>query len=399
MTVNLSVFNYPIYSFKKNLSSYFTTQQKILVVAAIALSCLAASYLFFRDYFSKKHQIAPIVQKQNIAENDAPKELIKPKPVKLDLPEQQEDFISQLQSQQALVTDARLSQELSGWRVHGKKIGEQNQTLEQYIHIKKAKGEAWPNRHSLYIQRLGNFSAIDLKIIAITADYLSIFHRIPVHELEETLTMDQLKERYLQGYDNKSYQVPLGYHQFLSGQFKKTFPREDQRYLGEVVLELMRIVILPTLQKPSDLLAFTDQDLFTFQLQNFVFGCASSNIGIWSNARFGNPKESPAAFQSCLLRMMKIAAHEFGHMRGLPHCTDYVCNMGGYMNLPELDERPLLYCMQDMAKICYLTHTDLSEHHQALLNFFKNFNQTYELNCDFTKEIDTLTNRLKQIVA
>ncbi|MBA3239052.1 MAG: hypothetical protein H0T62_11990 [Parachlamydiaceae bacterium] len=118
----------------------------------------------------------------------------------------------------------------------------------------------------------------------------------------------------------------------------------------------------------SLLIAFTNEDLFAKSLTNYVFGLASltEGVGIWSNARFGNPKNSVQSFQKCLLRMMKISAHEFGHMRGLPHCTDFKCNIGGYMSTLELDERPLLYCLQDTAKICFLSQVSLSDYHQNL---------------------------------
>jgi hypothetical protein len=81
-------------------------------------------------------------------------------------------------------------------------------------------------------------------------------------------------------------------------------------------------------------------------------------------------------------------------MRGLTHCTDFECNIGGYMNLQELDSRPLLYCLQDTAKICFLTHTSMLHQHKKLLLFFQNFNKVYHLNCDFSKEIQTLKERI-----
>ena len=92
--------------------------------------------------------------------------------------------------------------------------------------------------------------------------------------------------------------------------------------------------------------------------------------------------------------MMKISAHEFGHMRGLSHCTDYECNIGGYMSSTELDRRPLFYCLQDTAKICSLGQTSLLGYHKNLLKFFLNFNTKYETNCDLSKEIDTLKGRI-----
>jgi archaemetzincin len=46
---------------------------------------------------------------------------------------------------------------------------------------------------------------------------------------------------------------------------------------------------------------------------------------VWSLARNGDPTESPEAFRIALLRAMKIAVHETGHMFSLEHCTAYRC--------------------------------------------------------------------------
>lgn len=298
------------------------------------------------------------------------------------------------------------------WRAYGQKIGEENQTFEEYVELKKETN--WPDQRSLEIKHIGTFSDLDLKIVKMTSDYLAIFHQLPVNIQADVMTMQQLKEKYNQiieakiealreaGDQEKADNVKMFHEEGILPWIQKDFPRDDGRYAGDLALDLMKRVYKDQVPDQSEqIIAFTSEDLFTMYLSNFVFGCASltAGMGIWSNARFGDPDKSLTAFESCLKRMMKISAHEFGHMRGLPHCTDYECNMGGYMNLQELDDRPLLYCAQDTAKIAYLTHTDLLKLHQEVLGFFQNFNQTYQVNCDFSSEIRTLKIRIAKLQA
>ena len=332
-------------------------------------------------------------------------------------PINEEDFTAHLQRDKSLIQelDVKLGEPLPlSWREYGKRHGECNQTLDGFINDHK--GADWPDQRPLYIQRLGTFSETDLKIIAITCDYLNIFHCIPIQLQDNILKMEELKEKYLliskekleqfqsnpQGEERKipRYQA---WHQHRVDRIANSFPRDNGQYDGALILDVMHEVLQPALgenpKKAKQLIAFTSHDLFTPDLNNFVFGCASlmTGVGVWSEARFGNPADGTEAFKNCLMRMMKISAHEFGHMRGLPHCVDYECNIGGYMSLKELDSRPLLYCVQDMAKIAYLTQTPLLQMHQKLLNFFQNFNQTYGLNCDFSKEIRVLNARIQKL--
>ncbi len=307
--------------------------------------------------------------------------------------------------------DVHLGEPQKGtWREYGRNHHEINQTLERYFEQRKY--HLWPDKRSLEVKHIGDFTDLDLKIVKITSDYLAVFHQLPVNINEEKMTMQRLKEGYQrameakiekirqEGGEETADRVKTFYEDAMLPWIQTSFPRKNGQYAGDLALDLMKEVYKSQetiLQK--QMITFTSEDLFTMALQGFVFGCASltSGVGIWSKARFGDPSQSPAAFERCLKRMMKISAHEFGHMRRIEHCTDYECNMGGYMNLTELDERPLLYCAQDTAKIAYLTHTDLLDLHQQVLKFFQNFNQTYQLNCDFSAEIRTLKARIAKL--
>ena len=47
---------------------------------------------------------------------------------------------------------------------------------------------------------------------------------------------------------------------------------------------------------------------------------------------------------------MRLATHEFGHMRGINHCTQYKCTMQGTNSLKESDKIPLTFCAQAWRK-------------------------------------------------
>lgn len=287
------------------------------------------------------------------------------------------------------------------WREYGKKVKETNQTFEEYT--RRVNQLALPNT-SLQIQLLGTFSDTDRKILRITCDFLNIFHCLPQIRMEQdALKIKKLKEKYSQAvvaglqqidsHKKRRIKVYNEWHEKIAKGLEKSFPREDGKYDGALLLELLE----STKDRKEKLIAFTDHDLFIPELSNFVFGCAQGEVGVWSNHRFGNPRRNMEAFKTCLLRMMKISTHEFGHMRGIRHCVNYECNIGGYISRKELDERPLFYCVQDMAKIALLTQTSLLELHQNLLEFFQTFPQKYGFECDFNKEIKVIKARIAKL--
>ncbi len=122
------------------------------------------------------------------------------------------------------------------------------------------------------------------------------------------------------------------------------------------------------------MLTFTASDLFPGPEWNYVFGMASLNdrVGVWSIHRLGNPDNSREEYQQCLIRTLKLASHETGHMFSMPHCTKYECNMSGVNHLGETDRRPLDACPECMAKICWGLKYNPAERYQKLAEFFKN---------------------------
>lgn len=387
----------------------------VIVTFPLTLIALAVKWL-------KKEELQTVAL-QNLEHNESESPILIESPKeegeRKNISEKKAEFAELIQKELACVhdLDKKLPEPEEGsWRAYGEQIDEFNQTLSDYISMR---GEwcIWPDRDPLYIQQLGAFSEVDLRIISITSDYLKIFHNLPIKFCKTVLTMEQLKDKYLEILREKIHEPRLTdkekkrgimrekYYEKIQKQMNDSFPRTNGQYDAELALDCMKFALTSKMKEESkenvDIIAFTNEDLFTPQLTNFVFGCGRlfGGEGIWSKARFGDPSEGPEAFQKALLRMMKISAHEFGHMRMLTHCTDYECNIGGYMSLTELDERPLLYCLQDMAKICYLTETNMLDQHKRILKFFQNFNENYKLNIDFSKEIGVLNQRIEALTS
>jgi archaemetzincin len=203
---------------------------------------------------------------------------------------------------------------------------ESGQTFEQYI--AGDPNRPTPARTTIYIQPLGAFGKNDRKLIEATADLLGRFYNVPVKTLD-ALSLDAVPARAR----------------------RKSPQTGREQLLTSFILD----ELLPP-RRPADsvaLLALTTSDLWPGEGWNFVFGQASltERVGIWSSARYGDPNAGNAAYRQCLLRMLKVATHETGHMFGIDHCTAFECCMNGSNNLSETDRGPLAFCHECTAKI------------------------------------------------
>lgn len=115
-------------------------------------------------------------------------------------------------------------------------------------------------------------------------------------------------------------------------------------------------------------LVLTARDLWPGRGWNFVFGQASLDrrVGVWSTARFGDPKLD---YQRVLDRTLGTAVHETGHMFGILHCTAHECGMNGSNNLAEADRTPLWWCPQCEAKVWWACKVDPKERYARLAAF------------------------------
>ncbi|UCE07471.1 MAG: hypothetical protein JSW07_05400, partial [bacterium] len=104
---------------------------------------------------------------------------------------------------------------------------------------------------------------------------------------------------------------------------------------------------------------------------NFVFGQASlyDRVGVWSIYRNGDPDESEAMFRLCLLRTIKTAVHEIGHILTIRHCIEYECVMNGSNHREESDQRPLYLCPVCLKKLCWNLGIDPLKRYKKLGTF------------------------------
>ena len=223
---------------------------------------------------------------------------------------------------------------------------EPGQTFAEYLASKPVTPQG--KRSVIYVQPLGDFTETQRKIVTLTADFMSRTFNRPVKvqkDLPLSLIPDKAKRKH----------PTWGMDQILS------------TYVLDEVLK-------PRL--PDDAaasIAFTASDLWPGEGWNFVFGQASlrDRVGVWSIHRNGEPEKSDDEFRVCLLRTLKTATHETGHMFSIAHCTKYECNMCGSNNRDEADRQPLEVCPECLAKICWATQADPATRFRKLAEFCK----------------------------
>ena len=221
---------------------------------------------------------------------------------------------------------------------------EPGQTFEEYL----ASGPVVPRgkRSVIYICPLGDFTETQRRIVGLTADFMGRYFDRPVKLMEG---------------------VPLS---AVPARSRRVHPSWGDRQI--LTTYVLYDVLKPDL--PSDAaaaIALTASDLWPGRGWNFVFGQASlrERVGVWSIYRNGNPDEGEKAFRLCLLRTIKTATHETGHMFSMLHCTLYECNMCGSNHREESDRRPLALCPECVAKVAWATGADLAARYRSLEAF------------------------------
>lgn len=223
---------------------------------------------------------------------------------------------------------------------------EAGQSFTEYLATQPNRPTA--TRHTIYVQPLGPFSAAQRQIVKLAAEYLGRYFGLPV-VIEADLSAKVIPLSAVRRHP-RTYEVQVHTSAILYG------------------------VLLPRL--PSDAAAYialTAIDLFPDPRWNFVFGQAAvrERIGVWSLARFGDPGASDASSRQVLLRTLKTATHETGHMFGMHHCTAHACNMNGANSLEEAERAPLALCPECLAKTCWLTGITAAEWLAGVRDFYR----------------------------
>ena len=201
-------------------------------------------------------------------------------------------------------------------------------------------------RRVIYIQPLGEFTPSQQRIVDLTADFMGRYFSLPVKVQDH---------------------VPLS---VISANARRRHPEWGmEQILTGYVLDVLLRPRLP--EDAAACIALTTSDLWPGEGWNFVFGQASirHRVGVWSIYRNGDPHESEESFRLCLLRTLKTAVHEMGHMFSMRHCTAYQCGMCGSNHREESDRRPLALCPECLAKVCWATGSDTIERYERLAAF------------------------------
>jgi archaemetzincin len=219
---------------------------------------------------------------------------------------------------------------------------EDGQTFEQYLAAKPVRRS--DKLTTIYICLIGEFTPQQREVLTATEKYLSILYDAPVKE-RKSVALADIPPRGQRG-EGDTHQILTTY------------------VLGEVLGP----------DRPKDALAylaFTASDLYPAESWNFVFGQATldQRVGVWSIHRNGDPAESEEAYRLCLLRTMKIAGHETGHILTIQHCIAYHCGMNGCNNRGESDRAPLSFCPVCFRKLCWNLQVDPQTHLQKLARF------------------------------
>lgn len=221
---------------------------------------------------------------------------------------------------------------------------EKGQTFREYLAGDPTRPTG--TRGTIYIQPLGEFTPTQRRLVELTAEAMAAWFNVPV-KFSEDLKLDVVPE---------------------AARRKNAYVGRDQLLTGYV---LYRVLVPRLPRAAAATLCFTASDLWPGPGWNFVFGQASlaDRVGVWSIARFGDPDRSEESFRLVLLRTLKLATHESGHMFSLTHCTAYACDMNGSNSLDESDRHPLALCPECLAKICWATRADPAERYRKLIEF------------------------------
>jgi len=223
---------------------------------------------------------------------------------------------------------------------------ESGETFRQYVRSRPVAPDR--KRRVIYVQPLGDSSDTQRKIVSLTAEFMQAYFGLPVM-IREDLPLSLIPA------DARRKHPSWGMDQILS-----TYVLSD--------------VLYPRLPEDATAyIALTTSDLWPGEGWNFVFGQASLNhrVGVWSIYRNGDPEAGEDAFRLCLMRTIKTATHETGHMFSMQHCTQHPCNMCGSNHRAERDRLPLWLCPHCLAKLTWATKADPEERFEKLIDFSK----------------------------
>jgi len=234
---------------------------------------------------------------------------------------------------------------------------EPGQTFEQYLRADPVRIAG--QRRAIYVQPIGSFGGKGSpvgrvggannrrRVLDLTVDFMSRYFCLEVRVARP---------------------LPLS---LVPAHARRRHPTWGMRQiLSPYVLDHLLKPRLPP--QAAAYIGFTTSDLWPGPGWNFVFGQASlrDRVGVWSIHRNGDVDGGREAFNLALLRTIKTAVHETGHMFSMHHCTAYECNMCGSNSQIESDRRPIPLCPECLAKLVWASGCDPRARYRDLQAFF-----------------------------
>lgn len=217
------------------------------------------------------------------------------------------------------------------------------QTLDQFLIDRREK--VCDAYRRICVVQLGDMSDSHRRLSQETAEFLALFFGLPVETLD-----------------------PAGLDDVPSDS-QRVRPASGSRQVRTA--HLLTQVLLP--RRPDDaavVVGLTEIDLWDGDF-DFLFGqgSAKQRVCVCSFARLGDVEAGDVTHATCLRRIAGLAAHEIGHVFGLPHCIAWSCRMNGSNHLEESDRRPLEFCPECLPKIWWTCGLDPQDRFDRLLDF------------------------------
>ncbi len=253
----------------------------------------------------------------------------------------------------------------------------------------------------IYVQNIESFSTQEEKIAKIVADYLHVLFQIPVELSTKKETCQTIIDKFLQIHKSTGTWGTLGR---LKKHLSEIFPRRlgsNLAYEGNAFASMLNSVIQSE-RKQSDeaIIGIVRASLYTEEKihKPLIVSDQAAKTAICSleDLRSGDKNKG---FEILLKRILKIASHEMARFASLPTCKSYLCGLNTSENLQGLDQKHLLLCSKDLAKIAYFRkNITLLDLYKKLYQFFETFEQQYGMKCNFTNEKKYLQKRIFAMV-
>lgn len=226
---------------------------------------------------------------------------------------------------------------------------EQGQTYEQFlIQSHNLRG---PQRSVIYVVPLGALPRAADPVVKATTEFLATY------------------------YDTAARLLPVDVMP------PRAYDRQRRQYDARKVLDHLAARL------PDDalgLVGVTRDDLFIPPV-NFVFGLGSfrQRVAVLSIHRYGEDFALEGRRGTVLRRSMTVAAHEFGHVLSMRHCTAFHCLMNGANSLEKADAHPMHLCPVCRRKAEYAIDWHRQDRYANLLAFYERYH--FDAEADFVR--------------